>query len=370
MHAVLDYRSALRDRSGVGEWVHELGRHVAAQLGPDDSLTLFSASWRDRLDPSAVPGARTVDRRVPVRLLNFAWHRLEWPPIERLAGRSFDVVHSAHPLLTPARSGAKFITIHDLDFLDHPARSKREIRRDYPALARTHAQRASRIVVVSRTTAREVEQRLSVDPARIVLCPGGAPEWAAAVRQDVPKRHVLFLGTLEARKNLDGLLDAWTKVIAAAPDVPPLVIAGRPTADAAAASARMQQAPLSGHVRHLGYVSNAEREALYRDAAVLVVPSLHEGFGLTALEAMAAGVPVVASHRGSLPELVGDAALLVDPLDADAIARALLTVLSDPDVRARLSTAGRRRAAAYSWAESARGLIAAYRAAASERQAG
>jgi alpha-1,3-rhamnosyl/mannosyltransferase len=366
VHAVLDYRPALRERSGVGEYVHELARHVAKKLARGDSLTLFSSSWRDRLNPATIPGAATVDRRVPVRLLNFAWHRLEWPPIERLAGRSFTVVHSAHPLLTPARSGARFVTIHDLDFIDHAHRAAREIRRDYPALAGAHARRASRVVVSSRATGIDVERRLGVDPARVVLCPAGAPVWAAAIRQDVPKRHVLFLGTLEARKNLDGLLDAWTRVLAVRSDAPPLVVAGRPTPEAGPALARMQQAPLSGHVRHLGYVTAAEREALYRDAIALVLPSLHEGFGMTALEAMAAGVPVIAARRGALPELMADAGLLVDPEQPNAIADAILALLGDGALRARLSTAGRVRAEAFSWDESADRLLAAYRAAASE----
>lgn len=369
MHAVMDYRPALRERSGVGEYVHELARHVAAAFAAGDSLTLFSASWRDRLDPAAVPGARIVDRRVPVTLLNYAWHRLEWPPVERLAGRSFDVVHSAHPLLTPARRGARFVTIHDLDFLEHPERTSREIRRDYPALARAHARRASRVVVSSQATAADVERRLGVDAARVVLCPAGAPDWAAAVRADTPKRHVLFLGTIEPRKNVGGLLDAWARVLASAPDALPLVLAGRATPEGGAVLARLLDAPFRDRVRHLGYVSDAERQALYADAAALVVPSFHEGFGLTALEAMAAGVPVVAANRGSLPELIGDAGLLVDPEDADAMARALMTAAFDPDARARLSASGRARAARYSWTASAARLIDAYRAAAAEAPA-
>ena len=368
MEIVLDYRPALRARSGVGEYVHELARHVAARLGAADGLTLFSASWRDRLDRRAIQGVAMVDARVPVRLLNLAWHRLEWPPIEVLARRRFDIVHSAHPLLTPARRGAQFVTIHDLDFLDHPGRSRREIRRDYPALAAAHARRASRIVVSSESTAAEVASRFSIDSARIVLCPAGAPDWAAAIRQDARRRHALFIGTLEARKNLDGLLDAWTRVIAAMPDAPPLVIAGRPTPDAAGALARMNEAPLAGRVRHAGYVSEAARQELYRDAAVLVLPSFHEGFGLTALEAMAAGVPVVASNRGSLPELIGDAGLLVDPADAGAMSRALIDALGNAATRERLIAAGRARAALYSWATSADRLIEAYRSAASERR--
>lgn len=370
MQIVLDYRPALRARSGVGEYVHELARHVAARLGPVDGLTLFSASLRDRLDAAAVTGATTVDARLPVRLLNLAWHRMEWPPVEWLARRSFDVVHSAHPLLMPSRRGARFVTIHDLDFLDNPGRTRREIRRDYPALAAAHARRAARVVVSSRTTAGEVASRLGVDPARIVLCPAGAPRWAAPVPLGAGSRHVLFVGTLEARKNIDGLLDAWTRVIAEVPSAPPLVLAGRTTPDAAAALARIRTAPLAGRVRHAGYVSDAERQALYRDAAAVVVPSLHEGFGLTALEAMACGVPVVSSNRGSLPELVGDAGLLVDPLDAEAMSGALVTALRDRATRDRLAAAGPARAAAYSWDASARTLIEAYREADREARPG
>lgn len=366
MEIVLDYRPALRARSGVGEYVHELARHVAARLGDAGRLTLFSASWRDRLDPRAVAGTTIVDARVPVRLLNLAWHRFGWPPVEVLARRSFDIVHSAHPLLTPARHGAQFVTIHDLDFLDHPDRSAREIRRDYPALAGRHARRAARVVVSSQTTAADVERRLEVDPSRIVVCPAGAPAWAADMGTDQPKTHVLFVGTIEPRKNIDGLLDAWTRVVEEMPSAPPLVLAGRATPSAAPALARLRAAPLTGRVRHAGYVDDAGRRALYAGAAALVLPSFHEGFGLTALEAMAAGVPVVASNRGSLPELIGDAGLKVDPADPAAMSRAIQLVLGDAATRARLSAAGRARAAAYSWDASAVTLIEAYRAAAAE----
>ena len=115
MRILLDYRPALRERTGVGEYAHELAAALARLLEPPDELTLFSSSWKDRLDPSRTPSARLVDARVPVRVLNAAWHRLSWPPVERFAG-AIDVAHSMHPLLMPSRRAARIVTVHDLDF--------------------------------------------------------------------------------------------------------------------------------------------------------------------------------------------------------------------------------------------------------------
>jgi hypothetical protein len=143
LRILLDYRPALRERTGVGEYVHEIAAAVGRGLLPADELVLFSSSWKDRLGGTAPPGRR-VDARVPVRLLNALWHRLEAPAVERFAG-AIDVAHSFHPLLIPSRAGpsraARIVTVHDLDFLDHPERTRREIRRDYPALAADHARR-------------------------------------------------------------------------------------------------------------------------------------------------------------------------------------------------------------------------------------
>ena len=139
MHILLDYRPALRDRTGVGEYAHELARALAATAAPGDRLTLFTSSWSDRADRGLRdwPSTIVVDRRVPVRVLNWAWHRLGWPPIELLAG-DIDMAQSLHPLMLPARRAKRVVTIHDLDFLTHPERTSAEIRRDYPALVRHH----------------------------------------------------------------------------------------------------------------------------------------------------------------------------------------------------------------------------------------
>src|SRR5207249_10425227 len=141
---------------------------------------LFSSSWKDRvrLEIGELTGVKIVDRRVPVRLLNLAWHRLGWPPAETLTRAPFDVTHSMHPLILPSRSAAHVVTIHDLDFLAHPERTSAEIRRDYPALAGEHANRADAVVVPSQFTAREVIERLGVRSDKIAVCPPGAPLWA------------------------------------------------------------------------------------------------------------------------------------------------------------------------------------------------
>src|SRR3954463_3957446 len=121
MRILVDYRPALRARTGVGEYMHELTRAYAAAHAHTDEVAVFSSSWKDRPPPGlgADLGARVIDARVPVRVLNALWHRAQWPAIEWFSG-SIDIVHAAHPLLIPARRAAQVVTIHDLFFLDHP----------------------------------------------------------------------------------------------------------------------------------------------------------------------------------------------------------------------------------------------------------
>lgn len=369
MRILLDYRPALRQRTGVGQYVHEMARAIPGALDAGDRLLLFSSSWKDRVTPAAVPEAGVVDRRIPVSVLNFAWHRLEWPPVEWLAG-PVDVAHAAHPLMLPARRALRVVTIHDLDFLDHPERTTAEVRRDYPALTRSHAARADLVVAVSQHTAGQVSARLPVSPDRLVICRPGAPSPVFHPFLTAPG-PVLFIGTIEPRKNLPVLFDAYRHVVAGRPAAPPLVLAGRRVEQSDAILERLTAAPsISDRVEYRGYVSDDERRRLYAAASMLVLPSLEEGFGMTAVEAMQAGVPVIASARGALPEVVGDAGILVDPNSAEALAAAIARLLDSPDERRRRAEDGRRQAAQFSWDASARTLVDAYRRALARRQAG
>jgi alpha-1,3-rhamnosyl/mannosyltransferase len=177
----------------------------------------------------------------------------------------------------------------------------------------------------------------------------------------------LFVGTLEPRKNIGGLLDAYVRLRERRPDAPPLVLAGRARNAAERELERLKAPPLVGHVTALGYVSDDEKRRLYREACMLVLPSLEEGFGLPVLEAMAAGVPVVVSDRGSLPEVAGDAASPVDPADTDALTLEMERLLEPSEAEAA-AMRGLHRAALYSWDRCATSARAAYRTALEQRR--
>jgi glycosyltransferase involved in cell wall biosynthesis len=358
LRILLDYRPALRQRTGVGEYVHETASALARRLPAADELLLFSSSWKDRLPASAPPG-RHVDVRIPVRVLNALWHRFESPAVEWFAG-PVDVAHSFHPLLMPARRAAQVVTVHDLDFLDHPERTRAEIRRDYPALAADHARRAAAVVAVSAFTAGEVERRLGVPRSRIVVCGSGAPAWNPRPAP-APRGPILFMGTLEPRKNVGTLLKAYADLLAQMPDAPALWLAGGATEAAAGWLRAIREPPLAGRVQHLGYIESDRRYDLYAQASMLVLPSHLEGFGIPVLEAMTVGVPVIVSNRGALPEVAGDAAQIVDADDAAALTAGMRLYLTNRAQADAAIARGFARAKLYSWDAGAATLLELYR---------
>ena len=363
MRVLVDYRPALRARTGVGEYMHELVRAYTASR-PADDVAVFTSSWADRPAPGTGEAlrARVVDRRVPVAVLNYLWHRAEWPPVEWLAGEA-DVVHAAHPLLIPSARAARVVTVYDLFFLSHPEQTSAEIRRDYAALAG-----------VARPSRRRRDCRVAVHAApghraaggggrsrTRLSAPGPAPGRGLGQAPNVPADgYVLFIGTLEPRKNLGVLLDAYERLVARGGAVPPLRMAGGVGPGAGAWLDRIRRPPLDGVVRHVGYVADEAREALFAGARTLVLPSLDEGFGLPALEAMSAGIPVVVANAGALPEVVGDAGVLFNNTDPDALAYALSRLAADGAWARERAAAGLVRARAFSWEASARALGRVY----------
>ncbi len=362
MRILIDYRPALREPSGVGETVFQLSKALGSLTEENSQieLTLFSSSARDRLDSaSLLTPAQIIDRRIPVRLLNYLWHRWEWPRIETITGSTYDVAHSTNPLLIPSAHAARVVTINDLYFLKHPENTLGEIRRDYAALVRDHASRADCILVPSEYTRQQVMRFLEINEDHLAVCPLGTTP--SLPRTEQPKKGpILFIGTLEARKNIDGLLDAYTLLLNRLEDAPDLILAGRPTSYADKWASRLLETPLLGRVRQTGYVNSKTRENLLKQAQMLVLPSFDEGFGLPLLEAMSAGVPIVASNRGAIPEILGDAGLMVDPTEPQALSSAIQKTLMDSEHVRNAVTRGLQRASHYSWKRSARILRDTY----------
>ena len=252
------------------------------------------------------------------------------------------------------------LTIHDLSPLDHPEWFAPAFALWYRQILPPLARRVRRVLTPSSFSRQRVIQRLSVPAEKVVVVPPGVdpaqfrPVDSALVRAryGLTGSYLLFVGTLEPRKNLPALLSAWGEVrqrFSAAE----LVIAGGRSPVFRPALHGQEKALAHERVRFLGAVSDSDLPGLYSGAAALLLPSLYEGFGLPVLEAMACGVPVVSSRAGALKETAGEAALLVDPVGVDGLSCAMEQILLDEGLRADLRGRGFDRAASFPWSRTA-----------------
>jgi glycosyltransferase involved in cell wall biosynthesis len=354
VNLAFDLRPALLKPTGVGSYVMALAQRMPA-LAPEHQFYFFSASLRDRYPVRSWPGnVHLADRRLPVRALNLAWNRVEAPALDRLVRAPLDLIHSPHPLMIPGKRAKKVITIHDLFFLKQPDMTEAEIRRDYVPLVRDHAQRADGVICVSEYTASEARLLLEVPPHKIAVIPNGVdpvyrvplpPEAVEAVlnRRRIPRRAILYIGTEEKRKNLVNLAMAYMGLARRRRRTPPLLMVG-PGAWWA------QGGDISGsQILSTGYLDTREIRALMAASALLVLPSLEEGFGLPVAEAMAAGLPVVCSRGSALEEVAGGAATLVNPLDTKSIAEGLERVLDDRKLADEQRRRGLEQSRKFDW---------------------
>jgi len=296
---------------------------------------------------------------LPRLALSEAWQKLRWPPVE-LATGTVDVVHGTS-VVVPASRAPLVQTIHDLASLSHPEhftrRGVRFFRRSLE-LARRHA----RLVTCPSQATLAGCAAAGFELERLRLVPWGVRSEQATpadversrLHHGLNRPYVLFCGTIEPRKNLPRVLEAFRALDNADLE---LVLAGPMGWKEDIATAIAQ---LRGRARWLGFLPRAELHALYAGAAVVVYPSLEEGFGFPVLEAMAQGAPVVTSAGTATEEVAGDAALLVDPLDVDAIGGAIERIIEDSQLADQLRHAGRRRAGVYSWDRAAERMTAVY----------
>ena len=361
IRVAIDGTPLLGARTGIGEVVSGLATALGART--DLEVTAYALTWRGRhdLEGEVPPGVRAATSPIPARFVRAAWMHTDHPRIERWTG-PLDVVHATN-YVAPPTHGAAVVSVYDLTFVRFPELCTPDALQ-YPTLLRRALARGASVHTTSDFVAAEVAAEFSLAPDRIIRVYPGVPTTSGgdAARGRATAgfdRYVLSLGTIEPRKNLPGLVHAFDAVAGSDPDVG-LVVAGAPGWGADQYAETVARARHGDRIRTLGYVPSAIRSDLLAGAAVLAYPSRYEGFGFPPLEAMAAGVPVVATRAGAIPEVVGDAALLVDVDDADELAGALLDVLSDDERRRTLVTLGHARVQDFSWSAAAAELAEFY----------
>ncbi|MFM8303344.1 MAG: glycosyltransferase family 4 protein [Actinomycetota bacterium] len=362
VRVAIDVTSLAGPRTGVGHVTAALLGRLASR--PDVALRAYAVTG-DRAavaDLRLPPGTPLRITGVPARVLLGTWRWFPVPRIDRWTGR-VDVVHGTNFVVPPTGAGA-LVTVHDVAFARSPELVTAASRR-YLGLLRVAARRGATVHVFSDHVRAQVVELLALPPERVVCIAPGIGELpvgdAAQGRHRAgAARYVLALGTVEPRKNYPRLVAAFDALAPSDPDLR-LVIAGADGWGADALTEAVRAAAHGDRVIRLGYVTDADRADLLAGARALAYPSLDEGFGHPPLEAMRLGVPVVAARAGAIPEVVGDAAVLVDPESVTALATALDTVLTDPDERERLATAGPARAQHYTWDRAADALVTCYR---------
>lgn len=327
---------------------------------------------------------RAIDAiRVPNE--NFVFHRLRpaarWIslPLSLPLKLVFDKVEAYHATFVPALYATIpcIFTMHDVTPFTHPEYYPPDIRSRLVPLIRRGIRSAERIVCISehcRNTTQELfgvhDDRLDVvhhgvDPS---VKPVSRPKAMAILAEKFPhirNPFILYLGKLDARKNVIGLIEAYARLKREYSGVVDLVLAGRRHGEGRAIDEAISRLGLQASVIELGYVDDVERSALYCGAEIFAFPSFWEGFGLPILEAMVCGTPVVTSNVSCLPEVAGDAAILVDPARAEDIAAGMYKLLTDDSLRQQLVKAGYKRAASFNWESTARQTIESYRKAVS-----
>jgi glycosyltransferase involved in cell wall biosynthesis len=327
------------------------------------------------LDGRLPDGVAHHQRAMPARPLHALWARRDGPPVEWFVGAA-DVVHGTNFVVPPTRRAAAVVSVHDLTPLRHPELCDAATLA-YPGLIRRALRRGAWVHADSGFVAGEVAEAFGADPGRVRVVHPGIPDLPRLSDTEVDDalgrllppgtgRYCLAVGTAEPRKDLPGLVRAFGDVAASQADVS-LVLAGPPGWGEDALEEAVAASPARGRIVRTGWVEDHDLAALLGRATVLAFPSLYEGFGFPPLQAMRAGVPVVATRAGSLPEVLGDGALLVDPRDTDGLAAALEHCLADDSTRRDLVAAGSAWAARFSWESCGAGLEQLYRDAAGDR---
>jgi len=374
----IDYTSAVHQKAGIGRYTRGLV-NALAKLESGHEYVLIITGGGDQGPEAPV---RDLASRLPSnfqikgvpfsdRFWAVVWHRVRLPlPLDLFTG-SVQLFHSPDYVLPPLRSGKKVVTIHDLSFLRYPEGAEPSLRRYLERAVPNAVERADLVLADSQNTKGDIVELLGAPPEKVeVLFPGVDERFRPLEDEQLLERtrtlydlsfpFILFVGTLEPRKNLARLLDAYATLRRLGEISHRLVIAGGTGWLYEGIFRRAEELSLGSDVIFLGYVGDENLPALHNLADLFVFPSVYEGFGLPPLEAMACGTPVIASDSSSLPEVVGEAGLLVPSDDHEALAEAMRRVLSDPALREDLVSRGLRQASRFTWGRAGQQLLSTY----------
>lgn len=374
MRVGFDATPAVTQGAGIGRYTRELLRALAALDTSSEYRLIYAASAASARHPLPDLPPNFHSRRLPFHdiWLARAWHRAQLPlPVNWLTG-PIDLFHSPDFTLPPMARGTRtLLTVHDLSFVRDPDSAVDVLRAYLNRVVPRSVARADHVLADSLATRADLMELYGTPAEKISVLYSGVNERFQPVRDPVALSAVraryglgdgpfiLAVGTLQPRKNYVRLIQAFAQLPAELNEVR-LVLAGGRGWLFDAIFAEVERLRLRERVLFPGFTDDADLPALYSAARVLAYPSLYEGFGLPILEAFACGTPVVTSTASSLPEVAGDAALLVPPTDVDALAAALQAALTDEALRAMLNQKAQARLALFSWDKSARQLLDTY----------
>ncbi len=372
MRITIDYTAAIRQGAGIGSYVRNL---VAALLAQDIDNQYMLLTSEHPTPEHPFPSAPNVHGRsifIPDRYLNIFWYRWRLPLPATLFSGATDLYHGPDFVLPPlGKKVRKIVTIHDLAFLEHPEYAVPSLAAYLRKVVPESVAAADVVATVSHEVSRTLIEHFQTPREKITVIPNGVaayfrritdPLILNATRHKFGLKHplVLGVGTLEPRKNHLGLIKAFYQAQKKKQGPALLAIAGGQGWLYEETQKLVAELKLERKVRFLGRVTDLELITLYSMADVFAFPSFFEGFGIPPLEAMACGAPVITSNTSSLPEVAGDAALLVDPNDINALAQAILNILGNEQLRAELVQKGYQQVQKYTWATSARKMLNVY----------